>query len=281
MLGTRWRVWYIAVDAAVLPLIESKGCSCSAILFGPACKSPSKDNTNPVDTQTRHALKQDKFRQATAESVGWITENRSSVMRLVITGVVLVVLLVAGLVYWNVSSSAAEEALGAAMDIYSAPLATPGAPAEPGSYATASERAKAANEKFVAVAGKYGWLPQGSKAQYFAGVTYQEMGQNGSAETELKKAAGSWNRNIANLAKVALAGLYHQTGRDPEAIALYNEIGAKPSTTVPAAVAQLDLADLYAAEGKQNEAKILWAKIRDTDKDGMAGSIAAQKLSGK
>ncbi|MFP5236819.1 MAG: tetratricopeptide repeat protein [Acidobacteriota bacterium] len=234
-----------------------------------------------MDTQTRHALKQDKFRQATAESVSWLSENRSNVTRWVITGAVVVVLLVAGLVYWNVSSSAAETALGAGLDIYAAPLATPGAPPQPDTYATASERSKAANDKFVAVANKYGWLPVGAKAEYFAGVTYQELGQNGSAETELKKAAGSWNRNIANLAKVALAGLYHQTGRDPEAIALYNEIGAKPSTTVPAAVAQLDLADLYAAQGKQNEAKILWAKVRDTDKDGMAGSIAAQKLSGK
>ena len=234
-----------------------------------------------MDTQTRHALKQDKFRQATAESVSWLSENRSHVTRWVITGGVVVVLLVAGLVYWNVSSSAAETALGAALDIYATPLATPGAPPQPDTYATASERSKAANEKFVAVANKYGWLPVGAKAEYFAGVTYQDLGQNGSAETDLKKAANSWNRNIANLAKVALAGLYHQTGRDPEAIALYNEIGAKPSTTVPAAVAQLDLADLYAAEGKQNEAKILWAKIRDTDKDGMAGSIAAQKLSGK
>jgi tetratricopeptide (TPR) repeat protein len=234
-----------------------------------------------VDTQTRHALKQDKFRQATAESVSWLSENRSNVTRWVIAGGVAVVLLIAGLVYWNVSSSAAETALGAALDVYAAPLAVPGAPPEPDTYATAAERSQAANQKFVAVADKYGWLPEGAKAHYFAGVTYKELGQNGSAETELKKAADSWNRDIANLAKVALAALYHQTGRDPQAIALYNEIGAKPSTTVPATVAQLDLADLYAAEGKQNDAKILWAKIRDTDKDGMAGSIAAQKLAGK
>ena len=32
-----------------------------------------------------------------------------------------------------------------------------------------------------------------------------------SAEAELKAAAGSWDRNLANLAKLALAGLYHQT----------------------------------------------------------------------
>lgn len=234
-----------------------------------------------MDTQTRHALKQDKFREATAGSVSWVTEHRSGVLRWVVTAAVALVVLVAALVIWNMRSSSAEAALGAALDVYSAPLATPGAPAQPDTYATAADRAKAANQKFVAVAQQYGSTPAGTKAHYFAGVTFQEMGQTGSAESELKTAAGAWDHNVSNLAKLALANLYHQTGRDPQAIDLYNEIAAKPSTTVPAAVAQLDLADLYVAEGKQDQARALWAKIKDSDKDGMAGSIAAQKLSGK
>jgi hypothetical protein len=51
--------------------------------------------------------------------------------------------------------------------------------------------------------------------------------------------------------------------------------------TVSASVAQLDLADLYVAQNKQDQARALWAKIKDSDKDGMAGSIASQKLTGK
>ena len=74
--------------------------------------------------------------------------------------------------------------------------------------------------------------------------------------------------------------IYHQTGRDQQAIDLYNEIIAKPSDTVTAGTAQLDLADLYAATGKQAQARALWAKLKDSDKDGAAGSIAAQKLGG-
>ena len=119
------------------------------------------------------------------------------------------------------------------------------------------------------------------KAHYFAGITYQELGQTASAETELKTAAGAWDRNLANLAKLALAGLYHQTARDPLAIDLYNQLTAKPSVTVSASVAQLDLANLYAAQGKQDQARALWAKVKDADKDGAAGTIATQKLAGK
>ncbi len=96
----------------------------------------------------------------------------------------------------------------------------------------------------------------------------------------MKAAAGSWDHNVSNLAKVALAGLYHQTGRDNQAIDIYNEIAAKPSATVSTAVAQLDLAELYVAEGKQDQARTLWAKVKDADKDGAAGQIASQKLGG-
>ena len=234
-----------------------------------------------MDTRTRHALKKDKFAQAAASSASWIGEHKTSVVRWVITAGVVLVLGAGALIYWFMRSSAADAALGAALDVYTSPLALPGAPPEPGVYATAADRAKEANREFVAVAQDFGWLPEGSKAHYFAGVTYVELGQNGSAEAQLTAASHSWDRNLSNLAKLALAGLYHQTSRDNDAIALYNQIAAKPSVTVSTAVAELDLADLYASEGKQDQARALWAKVRDADKDGAAGQIAAQKLAGK
>lgn len=233
-----------------------------------------------MDTQTRHALKKDKFAQAAASSASWVGEHRSSVVRWTILGVIALVLVVGGLVAWNFRSSAASDALGAAMDIYSSPLQLPGEPAQSGTYKTAAERAKAANAEFLAVANKYGWMKQGEMARYFAGITDQELGENAQAETELKAVTGSWNRNLANLAKVALAGVYHQAGQDSQAVDLYNQIIAKPSTTVPATVAQLDLADLYAAEGKRDQARALWAKVQDSDKQGAAGEIAQEKLHG-
>jgi tetratricopeptide (TPR) repeat protein len=235
-----------------------------------------------VDTQTRLALKKkDKFAQATASSMSWVSGHRSSVMRYVIAGVVIVALCTAALIYFNMQSSAADASLGAALDVYIAPLAQPGAPPETGVYASAGERSKAANQQFEAVIRQYGWLPQAARAHYFAGVTDQDLGQTASAESELKAAASSWDRNVANLARLALAGLYHQSSRDAQAVDLYNQLIAKPSETVTANVAQLDLADLYAATGKQDQARALWAKVKDADKDGAAGSIAAQKLNAK
>jgi tetratricopeptide (TPR) repeat protein len=233
-----------------------------------------------VDTRTRHSLKKDRFAQATASSMSWLSGHRSGVMRWTIVAVSVLVAAVAALGLWSWLSNKAEAALGAALDTYNAPLTQPGAPAVSGEYATAGDRAKAANRQFVEVAKQYGWLPEGAKAHYFAGATYEELGQNAPAETELKVAAGAWDRNLSNLAKLALAGLYHQTYRDAQAIELYNALAAKPSDTVPTAVAQLGLADLYAATGHQDQALALWAKVKDTSKDSAAGAIAAQKLAG-
>ena len=234
-----------------------------------------------MDTQTRHALKKDKFAQAAADSASWVSGHRSGVLRWVIVGGAALVLTVGALIFWTIRSTAADSALGAAMDTYSAPLAQPGLPAGNGVYAKAADRTKAANSQFAAVVKNYGWLPQGTKARYFLGITDEEMGQNAPAETELKAASGAWDRNLANLAKLALAGLYRQTSRDSQAIDLYNALVAKPSETVSAPVAQLDLADLYVAEGKQDQARALWARVKDADKDGPAGTIAAQKLAAK
>jgi tetratricopeptide (TPR) repeat protein len=121
----------------------------------------------------------------------------------------------------------------------------------------------------------------GNKAHYFAGLSYQDMGQNTQAESELKKASEAWDVNLSSLGKFALAGFYHQTGKDAQAIDLYNALIAKPSTAVPAYTSQLALADLYQAAGKTEQAKQIWAKVKDADKTGSAGSIAAEKLAKK
>jgi tetratricopeptide (TPR) repeat protein len=237
-----------------------------------------------VDTRTRHALKKDKFAQATASSVSWVSGHRAGVLRWAIVAVVVLAVIVGGLIFWNLRTTTADSALGAALDTYDAALATPGAPAENGVYSTAADRSRAANKQFLDAAQKYGWLPQGAKAHYFAGITDQELGQTAAAETELKQAAAGLNwgdRNLSNLAKLALANIYHQSSRDPQAIDLFNQLIAKPSETVSASVAELDLADLYAAAGNQGQARALWAKVKDADKDGAAGSIATQKLAAK
>jgi tetratricopeptide (TPR) repeat protein len=224
-------------------------------------------------------LKQDKFVLVTQESVGWVAKNRAAVIRYSIPAIIVIALaIVAGVVYQQ-RSSAAEAALGQAIDAYSAPLAQPGVPAEAGVYANAADRARAANKLFQQIVDQYKMLPQTSKAHYFLGLTDEELGNQAAAESELKQAAGAWDSNLSSLANFALAELYHQTGREAQAVALFQQLGnGKGTTAVPAFNAELALADLYNAEGKKDQAKALWAKVKDADKAGAAGAIAAQRL---
>jgi hypothetical protein len=81
-----------------------------------------------VDTQTRHALKGDKFAQATVSGFSWLSGHRSGLLVWAVSAAVVVLVLGGGLTFWNQRTTAADVALGSAMDIYTAQLALPGAP---------------------------------------------------------------------------------------------------------------------------------------------------------
>jgi tetratricopeptide (TPR) repeat protein len=198
----------------------------------------------------------------------------------------VIVAIVVGYSFYEHRESEAATDFGAAMQTYNTPLVTAAQQIPPGmkTFADAKTRAAAANTQFVEVANKYGLTKSGKLALYFAGLTYAEEGQNGPAEDTLKKVAGSFDGSIAALGKMALAQLYQQTNRDAQAIDLYNELAKTNAATVPAGLAQLQLAELYSAEGKTEEARKVYAEIKDKDKNskgkpGAAAEIATEKLN--
>ena len=234
-----------------------------------------------MDQQTRHALKHDQFVDTTQHGLEWASENRRS---LIVTGaIVLAVIVVAvvGALIYNHRADQASVAFGEAMQAYQTPLAQPGQQVPPGvkTFPSTADRAKAANALFTSAADRYGMTPAGKLSRYFAGLTAIEGGQNASAEAALKQVAGGWDGDMAALGKLALAQLYRQTGRDAQAIDLYNELIAKPTSTVSAGTAQLQLAELYEAQGKPDAAKKIYAQLKDKDAKGPAGMLAAQKLN--
>lgn len=233
-----------------------------------------------MDTQTRHALKQDKLVLTAQSSFDWLQEHRDRAIQITIVTVVVLAALIAGLVTYFHRSNAAEFALGEALDTYGAPLIQPGQPPTPGetAFATAALRAKAANQQFNQIANRYGWLRAGKNAKYFAGVTAMEIGQTSVAENDLQDIASSHDSNLSALAKLALAALYEQTGRSAKAIVVYQQLIAKPTVTVPASAAQLQLASLYQTTNPA-ESQRIYAQLKN-DK-GAAGQIAAQKLAQK
>lgn len=233
-----------------------------------------------MDTQTRRALKQDKLIVTAQSSFDWLQEHRDRAIQATVAAVVVLAALIAGLVMYYHRSNAAAFALGEALDTYSAPLAQPGEPVAPGetAFSTAAQRSKAANQQFNAIANRYSWLRAGKSAKYFAGITAMELGETPVAESDLENIANSHDSDLAALAKLALAGLYEQTGRSAKAVVLYGQLIAKPTVTVPASAAQLQLAALYQTSNPAESQRIYMQLKNDK---GAAGEIAAQKLAQK
>ncbi|WP_213804648.1 tetratricopeptide repeat protein [Granulicella sp. dw_53] len=234
-----------------------------------------------MDHETKVALKNDQFVTTTSHGLEWAAQNRRSVITTSVILIFVILVLVGSFVFFNNRSQQASVAFGEAIAAYQAPIAQPGQPIPVGmkTFNSIPERAKAANGLFLATANKYGMTPSGKNARYFAGLTYMEAGENASAESTFKQVADSWNKDLAGLAKLALAQLYRQTGRSPQAIELYNQLTAKPTTTVPAGLAQLQLAELYESQNQPDAAKKIYAQLKDKDAKGPAGQIAAQKLN--
>lgn len=246
-----------------------------------ACQPSTRKGkySDSVDTQTRHAMKHDALVDNAQSVAAWLEEHRSEAILFV--GVLLAVLAIGigSVMFYQHRQEQASIAFGAAMDIYSAPVAQPGTPAQPGvrTYPTSAARAQAANALFLKVANDYGSTSSGKNARYFSGLCYMEMGKTSLAQKTLEQVIHHADKNLAALANLALVNLYQQTGKTPQAIQLLNKIAAHPTTTVPASEAKLELAGIYEGTNPQ-QAKQIYAQLKDKDSKTAAGQIAAQKL---
>jgi TolA-binding protein len=237
-----------------------------------------------LDAQTRSALKKDDvFIHSTQVGLDWIAENRSKAIRIVVAVLVVIALIVVGVILYQQHSEAAANAFGRAATVYATPLANAGQPMPPGvkTFPTAADRAKAANPLFGDAAKRYSHTTAGHNALYFAGLTAAEIGNIAEAQADFKKASEFHEGDIASLARLALANLAAQHGQTSEAIQQYQELIKHPTTTVPAATAQLQLAALYEANHNTAEANKIYALLKAKDTTTAAGQIAAQKLAGQ
>jgi predicted negative regulator of RcsB-dependent stress response len=228
---------------------------------------------------TRQQLKQDKFAETVAEQVSWAVEHQKKIVTVAIVAVIAVVVLAGGWLYYSQRDQAASAEIGAALRIYSAPLRPPNAPKqEYTSFTSAKERAEAARKAFQQVEDKYPHTRAAEFARYFVGVTAFDMGDNAGAEKILSQVAGSRNENLAALGKFALASVYRAENKDADAIKLYQELAAHPTSTVPKSTAQLELASLY--QHKQpEEAARLYTQIQKDDPNSPAAQEAATRLA--
>jgi predicted Zn-dependent protease len=227
---------------------------------------------------TRHELKQDKFAETAMDAVHEVLEHRSDIIR--IASVVVVLAVLAGGAYWYVGSRQAKaaDALGQAMNLYTAQVLPPGTPPQ-GSQPTFHsdrERLIAARAVFYGISDKYGWTRSGQYAHYMAAVSEMQLGNDKVAEDQLLSVSRSRNGQVASLAKYALAGLYRDQKRDQDVVKLLQALADKPTAMVPRVKAQLALADLYTAQNQPDKAKVILDQIAKENPKNSLGEIAKE-----
>ena len=229
---------------------------------------------------TRRQLKQNAFAETTVETISWAVEHRSKLIAVGIALAVVVASLVGGWAYITYRNQQASQELSAAILKYSAPIRPEGTPASPDtpSFASAQERAKVTNADFTRIANKYSFTQSGTLARYFEGMTLRDLGDNVGGEKQLSEVAASRHREIASLAKLALAALYQDTNRTAQAVQIYKDLADHPTASVGKATAQLQLASLYEAVQQTGEAVKVYEQLQKESPAGPAAQLALQRL---
>ena len=231
-------------------------------------------------SSTRHQLKTDEFRATTVETLDWAAENQPKLIAAAVAIAVILAVIIGGWTYVNYRNQQARGMLASAIDKYNAPIRPAGQSATPDqlSYASGTERAKAANAEFTQVAQKYSFTQSGRIAHYFEGITLRDMGDTAGAEKQLNEVASSWDKNMAGLAKLALAGLYADANQTAKAIDLYKQLIDHPSNSVGKWTPQFELADLYQANNQPQDARKLYEQLQKESPTSPIGQAATQKL---
>ena len=182
--------------------------------------------------------------------------------------------------YLGQQDQKASAELNQAVRVLDTPLRPEGAPAQPDfpSFASANERATEAHKKFQAIVDKYPHTHSSDMARYFLGLTSATLGDNTSAERELKAVASTHNEDLTSLGKFALASVYRNSNRNKDAIDLYKQLIDKPTSTVGKVTVQLELAATYQAEQQPLEAKRTYEQVQKENPATEAAQIASAKL---
>jgi TolA-binding protein len=238
-----------------------------------------------VRAETRHQLKQDAFSRVTIgaaeKTADWTVEHRQTIILAAAAAVVILAAIIGGYYYLNAQDEKASLDLNQAlrtMDTQLRPAGTPEQPDFP-TFTSVKERAEATKKQLQAIVDHYPHTRTADMARYMLGVNAVTMSDNAAAESNFKAVISDGNRQVASLAKDALAALYGQMNRPKDAAALYQELINKPTDSVSKVTAQLQLAELYQNSNQPLDAKRLYEQIKKENPSNEAGQMATQKLA--
>jgi len=226
---------------------------------------------------SRKELKKDEVRDTLAHGAEAVLSHQAFTIFLV----VLALAVAAGVYGWRTyaqsQAAGAEAGFNSAMAIYQAQV---GGAQTPGqlTYASDSQKFTAAEQAFSKVATKYKNTRSGQLAAYYAALSDEKLNNGAAAEAWLKRVTSSKDPEVVAMAKYELAGMDARSGKNAEAIRLYQELIAKPSILVPKPEVMLALANSYRAQNPSQAAK-LYGQIKSEYPDTPIADQADEALA--
>lgn len=226
---------------------------------------------------SRKELKTDEVRDTLTQ--GW--EALVSHEKFTIIVLVIAIVIAAGVYGWRWYSgsqaSHAETEFNSAMAIFQAPVGPPQAPGQL-TYTDENKKFSEAEKAFTKVAKNYGRTRSGQLAAYYAALSDEKLNNEAGAEKWLDGIAGSKDPEVAAIAKFELAGLYARSGKNDQAIQMYQALMTRPTILVPKPEVMLALANCYRTKDPAQAAK-LYGQIKSDYPDTPIADQADEALA--
>jgi tetratricopeptide (TPR) repeat protein len=217
----------------------------------------------------RKQIKRDELVTGMERAAHWTVAHRSEV-RATLIGLAIVIVGALGFVtFQGRRTASAEKLLGEAIDTFHAPVA---AELQPGAdkparldYATPAEKYQKAAAAFDGIERRYGSLPAGRRARYYAALSRIEMGDYGEAEKALDKLAAESDRSSleSGLARLALADLYRRRGETDKAVSAYRQLVDDASLAVPRDHVLMSLGSTLEEAHRAKEARASYRRLTE------------------
>jgi predicted negative regulator of RcsB-dependent stress response len=174
-----------------------------------------------------------------------------------------------GIDYLQAREQQSQQQLGRGIDLYHARI-DPNAADDPyakgpePSFRNETAKYQAAIKELSGVASKFAAGKLGVAAKYYLGLCYLRLGQNNDALRALEEVRNnSRDRTLAYLAKKVLAKYYLNAGNYKASQELLDGMIRDPQCDLPKEDLNIDLARVYQAQGKRDEALKILRKARD------------------
>lgn len=230
------------------------------------------------DHISRKELKQDKLKESFQHGAEAVYSH-STVATIVVA---LILVIVVGFVGWKFYSDRqalqASVGLDDAMKTFGARigLPNPNAGATDLVFPTEEARAGASLQKFTAVADKFPRTNSGRLARYYQALTLEDLERHNQAVEELKKISSGSDAELAAMAQYQLANIYARTGKADDAVKTYRTLADSKSVFVPRPLVLIELADLL-RQSNPAEASNLYQQIKKEYADNPAFAERADR----